>query len=77
MCLVSVDFMGAGTLITAKFLELPGCVPDLLTNAQSLELERKRINYYAGPEGAPILGEGTCLAPGIWINSQVWFDWVV
>ena len=73
----SVDFDAANSLITGKFVSLPGTTPDDLTVAEKAELDRKRVNHYSVFGGAAIVTEGTTLNPGGFIDVRVWLDWIV
>jgi len=71
----SVDFERPGSATTAKFRQLPGTTPDVLTTAQQDELRRKRVNFYTEQHGAAIVAEGT--AYDGWIDERIWLDWFV
>ena len=72
----AVDWDGVDSLITAKFLRLPGAKKDDLTSTQRSELARKNWNYYTPEFGVAIYKEGKNL-DGSWIDDGVWLDWIV
>ena len=75
--LSGVDFTQPGSLITAKFKQLPGLAGDAFTPSEQEELDRKRLNYYGGFSGTPIVAEGVTLSDRYWIDTRYWLDWIV
>ena len=73
----SVNFAAPNALITAKFKDLPGTLPDDITSTQKAELDRKRLNHYSPFGGDSIFVEGWTLRPGTWIDVRYWLDWLV
>jgi len=69
----AVDFERPGSATTAKYRQLPGTVPDVLTPSQKDELRRKRVNFYTTEHGTSIVAEGT--AYNGWIDERIWLDW--
>ena len=74
----SVSFSGSGTLITGKFRVLTGTKADNLTNAQTDELRRKRVNFYELLGGDAIISsDGTTFGSGTkYIDSIQGIDWM-
>ena len=64
------------SLVTAKFLSLPGTSADLFTETELTELRRKDVNFYRAEYGIPIYAEGQMLN-GAWIDDTVWLRWIV
>ena len=73
----SVNFAAPHALITGKFKDLRGTLPDSLTPTEKAELDRKRLNHYSPFGGDSIVAEGWTLAPGVWIDVRYWLDWLV
>ena len=71
----AVNFEGVQSLITAKFRQLFGTVPDDLTPTQEASLRERGVNWYSTVGGTPIVQEGTSF--GGWIDVQVFLDWLV
>jgi len=71
----SVNYARPQAVTTAKFRQLPGTTPDVLTPAQLDELTRKRVNFYTDQHGVNIVAEGTSFDG--WIDERVGLDWLV
>jgi len=71
------NWTGIQTIATAKFRSLPGFAADSVSSQGQAELIRKRVNYYSGRGGSPpIYAEGETCAAGIWMDVQIFLDWL-
>ena len=71
----TVNYEGSNTIKTLKFKSLSGVTADNLSATELGELERKRVNSYVPYAGEGIFAEGTCAAPGVWIDVRQFLNW--
>ena len=64
------------SLVTAKFISLPGTTADSFTETQLTELRRKNVNFYHNEYGVAVYAEGQMLN-GQWLDDAVWLRWIV
>ena len=75
--LSSVNFEGSSTIITPALKTFASVSPDMFSDPQVRELERKRINRYVRIGGRNVFLDGQTVAPGVWIDERFWLDWIV
>ena len=72
----TINYGGANTTITAKFKQLPGVMPEFLTENQAATLLEKNVNCFAAYQnGASIVQEGV-MCNGNFIDSRINADWL-
>ena len=75
--LSGINFDGIQSIIDPAFKTLSGINVDTFTDAEVMELNRKRTNRYVREGGKNIFRQGWSLQPGIWADSKIWLDWFV
>ena len=73
----SVNFNQDNSLITGKFKSLPGTKPDMVSDTEKEELDRKRVNHYSPYAGVNMVAEGYTLNSAVWTDVRYWLDWLV
>jgi len=74
----SINFNANDSIITLKFKQLPGTLPDAgMTPTQAQQLQDKLTNFYSERSGAPMYEEGYTMKQGTWIDVRYWLDWFV
>ena len=72
----TINYQGSDTTITLKFKQMPGVMPEYLTETQAATLDAKDVNYFAAYQnGVSILQQGV-MSSGIFIDSRINADWL-
>ena len=73
---LGVNFEGSHTVLTMKFKQEPGVIPELLSETQASVLDSKHVNVFvAFQNGASIIQQGT-VANGRFFDEVAGLDWL-